>query len=142
MEKFAAELTKLKELLQTADDFSNIVKYFFDHLGDDPTFIDLSKPAKHPLVKKTLQHVAASLFKKDVTVTNLLLLKFGKHPFYHGAGFVQGRPINIIYFEDIDMGLVCAASTYPYMLYTRFTCYRLKDLDKNTIFKAGSHSIN
>jgi len=142
MEKFAADLARLKELLQTADDFGDIVKYFFDHLGDDPTFIKLSKPAKHPLVKKTLQHVAASLFKQEVTVTNLLLLKFGKYPFYHGACFIQGRPVNILYFEDIDMGIVCTASTYPYMHYARFTCYRLKDLDKNSIFKAGSHSIN
>ena len=142
MEKYAADLAKLKELLQTADNFGDIVKYFFDHLGDDPTFIKLSKPAKHPLVRKTLQHIAASLFKQEVTVTNLLLLKLSKSQFYHGACFIQGRPVNILYFEDIDMGIVCAASTYPYMLYARFTCYRLKDLDRNSIFKAGSHSIN
>jgi hypothetical protein len=40
------------------------------------------------------------------------------------------------------MGLVCAAAAPPYMLYARFTCYRIKELDKNSIFKAGSHSIN
>ena len=99
MEKYAADLAKLKELLQTADNFGDIVKYFFDHLGDDPTFIKLSKPAKYPLVRKTLEHVAASLFKQEVTVTNLLLLKLSKSQFYHGACFIQGRPVNIQQFS-------------------------------------------
>jgi hypothetical protein len=142
MEKFATDLAKLKELLQTADNFGDIVKYFFDHLANDPTFIKLSKPTKHSLVKETLRSIATRLFKQDAPVTNLLLLKLSKHQFYHGACFIQGRPANVLYFEDIDMGIVCTASTYPYMEYARFTCYRLKELDKNSIFKAGSRSIN
>lgn len=151
MDKLTANLARLKELLQTADNFGDIVKYFFDHLSNNSAFIHHSKPVKHPLIKQTLQSVAAELFKQDAAladrkqdaaVTNMLLLKLNKYPFYHGACFIQGRPVSVLYFEDIDMGLVCAASTYPYMQYARFTCYRLKDVDKNSIFKAGNRSIH
>ncbi len=151
MDKLTANLARLKELLQTADNFGDIVKYFFDHLSNNPAFIHHSKPVKHPLIKQTLQSVAAELFKQDAAVadrkqdaavTNMLLLKLNKYPFYHGACFTQGRPVSVLYFEDIDMGLVCTASTFPYMQYARFTCYRLKDVDKNSIFKAGNRRIH
>lgn len=151
MDKFIANLTRLKELLQTADNFSDIVRYFFDHLSNDPVFIEHSNPVNHPLISQTLQSVAAELFRQDAAVTgrkqeavitNMLLLKLDQYPFYHGACFIQHRPVSILYFEDIDMGIVCAASTFPYMQYARFTCYRLKDVDKNSIFKAGSRRIH
>jgi len=151
VEKYAADLAKLKDLLQTAENFGDIVTFFFDHLSNDRTFIDHSKPAKHPLIKPALQTVAAQLFKEDpvaptsgagAPISNMVLLKLRKHPFYHGACFIQGRPVTVLYFEDIDMGVVCTTSTYPYMHFARFTCYRVKDVDKNSILTTGNRSIH
>lgn len=151
MDKYSANLARLKDLLQTADNFGDIVTYFFDHLTNDPVFVSRSKPVEHPLVMQALQTVTAELFKQDaladgkvedVQVTKMVLLKLSKYPFYHGACFIQGRPVSILYFEDIDMGIVCTASTFPYMQFARFTCYRVKDLDQHSIFTAGNRTAH
>jgi hypothetical protein len=151
MDKYSANLSRLKDLLQTADNFGDIVTYFFDHLTNDPVFVHRSKPVKHPLVQQALQTVAAELFKRDAAaagtiedaqITNMVLLKLSKYPFYHGACFIRGRPVNILYFEDIDMGIVCTTATYPYMQFARFTCYRTKGVDQDSIFTAGDHRIH
>ena len=79
---------------------------------------------------------------EDFQITNMVLLKLSKYPFYHGACFIHGRPVSILYFEDIDMGLVCTASTFPYMQFARFTCYRVKDLDQHSIFTPGNRTAH
>jgi hypothetical protein len=151
MEKYPAKLARLKELLQTADNFGDVVTYFFDHLTSDPVFVSRSKPVKHPLVAQALKTVTTELFKRDappdgkieeVQIANMVLLKLSKSPFYHGACFIQRRPVSILYFEDIDMGIVCTASAFPYMQFARFTCYRVKDLDKNNTFMAGNRTAH
>jgi hypothetical protein len=151
MEKYAADLAKLKELLQTADDFADIVTFFFDHLCIDRRFIDDSTPVKHPLIKPALRTIAAELFKRDPVaptsdkgeaINDMVLLKLRKYLFYHGACFILGRPVSVLYFEDIDTGVVCTASAFPHMQFARFTCYRGKDLDPNIIPTAGNRSIH
>jgi hypothetical protein len=103
------------------------------------------------LVVQALKTVTAELFKRDapadgsledIQITKLALLQLGKHPFYHGASFIHGRPVSMLYFEDIDMGMVCVASTFPYMQFARFTCYRVKDLDQNSIFAPGNRTAH
>jgi len=151
MEKYPANLARLKELLQTADNLGDIYTYFFDHLTNDPDFVSRSKPVKRPLVVQALKTVTAELFKReaptdgslqDIQITELALLQLGKHPFYHGACFIHGRPVSMLYFEDIDMGMVCVASTFPYMQFARFTCYRVKGLDQNSTFMAGNRTAH
>ena len=151
MEKYSARLARLKELLQTADNFGDIATYFFDHLASDPVFVNRSKPVKHPLVTQALKTVTAELFKRDapadgrieeVQIANMVLLKLSTSPLYHGACFIQRRPVSILYFEDIDMGMVCTASAFPYMQFARFTCYKVKDLNQNSTFMAGNRTAH
>lgn len=102
-EKIAA----LKEKVVTAENFTEAYEYFWDHLSKNSDFLQLSKKAKHPHLKKVLTRIGEKLFAQDVTITNLLLMKIRTCHFYHGAFFIQGKPAAVLFFEDIGMGLIC-----------------------------------
>jgi hypothetical protein len=149
METYLTNLARLKELLQTADNFGDIIDFYFDDLDKDPAFVSRSKPVKHPEVMRALKTITAEIFKREdpvvsnigaINVTRLVLLRLGKHPFYHGTCLINGRPVSLLYFEDIDMGLVSVAARFPYMEFARFTCYRVKPLDPKSIFTPGNRT--
>lgn len=107
MAKFEKELNRLKEKLMTADDFSEVYDYFFDHLGENAGFIKMGKRAKNPILKKLLEMIGEQLFKEEGKVSNLLLTKISKPmTFYHGPCFINGRMGSVIFFKDIEMGMV------------------------------------
>ncbi len=106
MAKFEKELATLKYMLMTADEFKDVYGYFFDHLGENSDFLKLGKRSKHPLLKKILETVGEQLFGKKVMITKLLLTKIPKHRFYHGPCFINGKMAGVLFFEDIDMGML------------------------------------
>ncbi len=141
MEKYQAEIAKLKEMLQTEEEFGKVMRYFFDELGDHQDFIDRGKRAKHRLLKDAVQVVAEQVLGENgVVVEHLLLTKLAKSKFYHGGCFVRGRVANVIYFEDIDMGMVgiLMSGEASFMHFARFTCHRV-DSDA-TILQAGNRT--
>jgi hypothetical protein len=139
MEKYEADLAKLKEILQTATDFKDVIGFFLDHLINHPEFIKAGSRTKNPMVRDTLKMIFKQLFKEEINMTHLLLLHIKKHKFYHGTCFANGNLANILYFEDLDVGMVGVLTKYrPNMLFARFTCYRVKVTDDNPIIAGGS----
>lgn len=143
MEKFAAELKTLKEQLQIADNFGEVMKYFFDHLAERDDFLRAGKKAKNQLVKQSLEVIGQQVFQRPVTIANLMLIQLKKQHFYHGSCFMEGSIANVIYFEDIDIGLAAVVKSFrsSHVDYVRFTCYRV-DVDEKAILKAGSRTLN
>jgi hypothetical protein len=41
-----------------------------------------------------------------VVTQQLLLIPIPGTSFIHGAGLLNGRPINVLYFDDIQVGIV------------------------------------
>jgi|LGVE01.1.fsa_nt_gb hypothetical protein len=135
MDKFEKELLTLKDKLLTAKDFREPYQYFFDNLAENSIFLGLGKRAKNPLLKKILTIIGKELFKEDVTVTNLLLTKIRKHHFYHGPCFIQGKMAGVIFFEDIDMGMlsiVMSLKSYETSI-VRFSSVKMES-DKTIFF--------
>ena len=58
-----ALLATLKDQLIHADDFSSVTRYFFDHFGEDPSFLDLGEPIRHPFLEAVVTQVAAQVFE-------------------------------------------------------------------------------
>ncbi len=104
--KFEKSLLTLKDMITIADDFKEIYNYFFDHLGDDLDFLDLGKRSKNPFLKQVLGVIGEQLFKEKVEITQLMLTKIPKHSFYHGPCLMNGKMASVLFFEDIDMGLL------------------------------------
>ena len=100
------KLSVLKEKLISAKDFKDPWNYFFDYFGEDPAFLQLGHQSRDPNLKIIFEGIGKQLFQKKVKVTNLLLTEIAEYSFFHGACFIQGRIATILFFKDIDKGLL------------------------------------
>lgn len=105
-------LATLKETLVHATNLSDVWTYFYDHFGEDPQFIALGQRARHPFLETVLGEVGRQLFGKTVPVDNLLLTELPEHQFVHGGCTLGGRLANVMYFEDIRMGMLAVVVSF------------------------------
>ncbi|MCS6859692.1 MAG: hypothetical protein NZT92_05160 [Abditibacteriales bacterium] len=104
-------LETLKKKLVTADDFMDVLRYFFDHFGENPDFIALGKPTRSETLEAVLQYTGSRMLGKPVKVHNLLLIRLPEHGFIHGGFTADGKMGNVFYFEDIQMGLMSVVTS-------------------------------
>jgi hypothetical protein len=118
-------LPTLKQKLIEAKQFSDIMEYFFDHFGDDPAIMNLSEPTRDAVLEQALaQSVKAEFAGKSGAVRlDMRLLQVRDHNFIHGGVTVAGRIGTVIYFPDIEMGLL-ALSAAPGSNETKFYRFR------------------
>ncbi|MCP4347674.1 MAG: DCN1-like protein [Desulfobacterales bacterium] len=140
--KYIEKLSDLKQKLATGDNFSDIYNYFFDHFGENNEFMRMSKKAKNPMIKKIISFVGEQLFKKKVDITHMMLLKFPKSDFYHGACFIDGKMGGVIFFKDIDMGMLSIVKEYPETLFIRFSTVQMETGDPVTVSPFKSKMIH
>lgn len=119
-------LKTLKEKLSTSDRFDEVWNYFFDHFGEQPEFIGQGETTEHEHLKGMLELIGKQFFKKETPVTNLMLSHVPAYQFYHGACFINGTMMTVIYFEDIDMGMVAIAAFTETTTFARFSCLPYK----------------
>jgi hypothetical protein len=99
-------LATLKDQLLHAHDFTMVWEYFLDHFGEDPDFIALGERTQHPFLQAVLAHVGRELFQREGSVTHLLLTRLPEHQCVHGGCTLHGKLANVLYFEDIQTGLL------------------------------------
>lgn len=114
-------LDKLKAMLPTETDFNVTFTYFFDHLAEKASFMQLGKKAKNPMIRQIMTAVGKRLFGEDTAVTGLMLTLIRPARFYHGTCLVGGRMAAIFFFEDIDMGMAGIHAHGHRMEYIRFS---------------------
>jgi hypothetical protein len=107
-----ALLATLKNKLIHAKNFGQVWEYFFDHFGEDLEFIAQGERARHPFLEAVLTQVGREMFGKPVRLTNLLLTRLPEHQFFHGACSLDGKLANVMYFEDIQVGLIAVAASF------------------------------
>jgi hypothetical protein len=102
------KLNMLKMKLMQEKELHVVMTYFFDHFGENPDFLDVSKPARHELLEAVIAQTVGPLTgsKSKAVLLNFLLLHVDKHQFYHGAFFINGKMANVIYFDDVKMGCI------------------------------------
>ena len=108
-----SQLEDLKKKLVTAKDLSEVGNYFFDHLGEDSDFLDLGKPGRNAVLEAFIAALGRQLCGGKCTITKLLLIQVPGTHFIHGGCFLNGRLANVIYFDDIEVGLLCLVPTKP-----------------------------
>jgi hypothetical protein len=97
------EIEKLKNMLQTEEEFGDIFQQFMV-LVDSPKFMDMGKFKKNKLLDTVIKKTMS-----DIDMPNVMAIKIRyirKFNFYHGSFIANFMPGNIIFFEDITMGLV------------------------------------
>src|ERR1700678_1375877 len=109
-----SQISVLKQMITEESDFHKIWEFFLDHFGEDVEFIGTGQrltDKKHPLfgtIKAVGRQILArnNIASDPLEITNLLLIHVPDHKFIHGGMILQGRLANIIYFDDIKVGLM------------------------------------
>lgn len=113
-------LATLKEKLQTARQLSDVCSYFFDHFGDKPEFMQLGEGTRDADLEQLLQHIAAQLAGGPAVLVATRLVRLAEHNFIHGGVQINEKLGNVIYFEDLHMGLLTVCWDPPDTRYVRF----------------------
>lgn len=106
MSGYRKKLDELKSMLVKAEDFSTVQSFFFDHVTCHKTFVQASKPAKNDKLEEILKLIGGQVMGKECSLTGLMMLEVREHSLFHGGVFMNGRIATIIYFSDIDIGMV------------------------------------
>ena len=99
-------LPTLKEKLINAQDFAEVMHYFFDYFAENEEFLKLGRAQHSSLVEAIAKETASSALQERATVREFRLFRLPKAKLYHGACFVNGRIATLFFFEDIMTGMM------------------------------------
>src|SRR5436309_5401226 len=99
-------LETLREKLGGAREFADVWRYFLDHFGEDPAFIDLGEADDDPLLESVIVRVGEQLFGREEPLQNWVLRRLPGQGFVHGSGPVHGAIAGVLYFEADRAGLL------------------------------------
>jgi hypothetical protein len=101
------KLAGLKQLLIDAKDFGDVYGYFMDHFGRSPELVTLGEPYQDALFVAALERIGGALSGgRDARLEQPFLLRIADHRFVHGVFAIGDRMASVLYFEDIERGLL------------------------------------
>ena len=95
-----------------------------DNFADHAEFTDLGHPAKNKYLDTVVRKTCQEIFGNNIKITNFLLIQIGKYKFFHGPFQVDRRIGGVIYFKDINIGLLAVSadnSNNGMVKYSRFS---------------------
>ncbi len=107
-----AQLTTLKEKLVQARDFMPVMDYFMTHFGENPQFMTLGERAHHPVIEAAIIQTIQQLFGASISPHQLLLTRLPEERFIHGGGMFASQVLTVLYFEDLQMGLLAVTAPF------------------------------
>jgi len=125
------QMETLKRKVVNEPDLKKVFEYFFDHFGEDMDFIRSCTPIQHELLIQLLPILVRELLPPaDYTRTlNLRLLHAPEYNFIHGAINVDKFYGGVIYFEDIQTGVISLCE-FPPSGMTKFLRFNASVLPK------------
>lgn len=116
------KLSKLKEKLQKETDLSKIWLYYMDEFGDRSEFIDVGEPVRQDFLLTVIAQVCQQIFGKLTNIDGILTIYIKDYQFYHAPFMANNHIGGVIFFEDINTGLIAVTSaTSNVAKYSRFT---------------------
>lgn len=116
------KLDQLKEKLQKETDLSKIWLYYMDEFGDIPEFSDLGEPVRQDDLLAVITQVCQQIFGKPTNIDGILTIYIKEYKFYHAPFMTNNHIGGVIFFEDINTGLIAVTSAASNIAkYSRFT---------------------
>lgn len=132
-----AKFETLRDLLVNEKDFAKTWEFFLDNFAENAEFIENGKRTESPLLEAVIGQVGQQL-TGNATIKELLLVSVPGQGLIHGGCIVGTKIANLIYFEDVQSGLIAI----PWSIatgetkYARFSTRMLPRPDR------GSPSLN
>lgn len=126
-------LQTLKHKLVHGESFGDAFEYFLDHFGEKPEFMSHGERIDDPVVVAAIESVTEKLFEGEVRMTPPLLVSIPEHKFIHGSCLINGGLTIVVYYTDLDMGIL-AIQRPQGTTFARITTYRV-DPDKAVGFE-------
>jgi hypothetical protein len=116
------KLYQLKEKLQQEKDLSKIWSYYMDEFGDIPEFSDFGEPVQQDSLLAVITQVCQQVFGEPININDILTIYIKEYKFYHAPFMTNNHIGGVIFFEDINTGLIAVTSAGSKLAkYSRFT---------------------
>ena len=102
---------RLKHILQTATNLSKPSAFFWEKLAKDSRFMAAGRIATNPRLQAIMERAATHVLGSEQAAEMLLLLFIPAHKFWHGSCAFGNMLGQLIYFQDIDQGLLTILDT-------------------------------
>jgi len=99
----------LREMMTSAKVLSTIMEYFLDHFGEVPGFSELGHPARNEIVESFLEKASLGWHQTKPLPNSARLTEIPEYHFIHGVCKYEGGFLNVLYFDDIQTGLIVSA---------------------------------
>jgi len=99
----------LKEKMTSAKVLSTIMEYFLDHFGEVPGFTKLGHPTRNEIVESFLEKASLGWHQTKPLPNSFRLTEIPEYHFIHGVCMFEGGMLNVLYFDDIQTGLIVSA---------------------------------
>ncbi len=126
MEKHLQRLNQLKVMLTTSQFYEEVLKFFFDHFGENSDFLNLGEAVNHETLKQILLFTAKQALKdQGIQMSQNLFVQVKDLQFIHGIAMINDYIMNMFYFEDIDTGLCALTNSLQKgeTILVRFSCF-------------------
>jgi hypothetical protein len=117
-------LQELKRKLMKEKDFSKTWTFYMDEFADRPEFLEVGEPVATDFLETVIPAICQKMFSKQSKISVPLIIYIAKHQFFHAPVQVDGRSGGVIFFADINMGLLAVSAGSPAtneVKYSRFS---------------------
>lgn len=113
-ERVRKHILGLKLKMSSATELDEIGTYFFDHLGESRAFMDIGSPVRNEMLEQLMAQIYQTVIGEEtVMLHDLLLISLPQYNFIHGPCMINQHMANILYFEDLDAGLMMLTKFPP-----------------------------
>jgi hypothetical protein len=105
----SAKLQLLKQAMQTERELPRISDVFWDEVAREPWFVNAGHPAENTRLRIITERVGSHILGGPYRATSTMLIHISEHAFWHGCCVLAGKLAQVLYFEDIDLGLLTIA---------------------------------
>ncbi|HWN70737.1 MAG TPA: hypothetical protein VNM90_24015 [Haliangium sp.] len=107
--EISARFQRLKQALQVERDLLKISDVFWEDVAQEPWFAGAGHPAENARLRAITEHVGCHVLGEGYHASSTMLIHIPEHAFWHGCCALEGHLGQVLYFEDIDLGLLSVA---------------------------------
>jgi hypothetical protein len=102
----------LRDKFKHAEKFQSVWEYFLDHIANDDEFNRDSHRTRSEFLEPMFQEFCKSTIGQSPDPKDVLLVRYGKEHFIHGGAAVGPLLVNVMFFEDLMVGLFCVTDPF------------------------------